>query len=450
MFLNLGEILMKIKLSSLSSFIFILMISITHCGGETPSLLNRGEPILLNSTLSWNGKNIERLNEMMTNFGISNVNYNPQKKPIAVFDWDNTVIKNDIGDATLFWMINNDKILQPTEKNWRLTSRWLTEDANNALKSTCDMLAEPGTPLPTSGNNPTHKGCATEIANIYFNGQTTSQKKAFSNWDHTRMEPSYAWAAQLQGGYTINQIKDFVRAAKRENLTAPIGTKQSVGDLKDLNGYIRVYEQIRDLLSALQKNGFEIWVVSASPQVWVEVIAEEVNIPSDHVIGIRNILDQNGVFTYNFQGCADIPDGTNDGNGNSTGNSLITYMDGKRCWINKVIYGDNSANALQKNQDANLRPVFAAGDSDTDLTFLQDATNLKLVINRNKKALMCNAYDNADNRWIINPMFIEPKGEFRDGYPCSTNACKSSTGQGIPCLNEKGEKILDQKDTIFN
>ena len=34
---------------------------------------------------------------------------------------------------------------------------------------------------------------------------------------------------------------------------------------------------------------------------------------------------------------------------------------------------------------------------------------------------MCNAYDNEDGKWLINPMFIEPKGQREEPYPCSTN-----------------------------
>ena len=78
-----------------------------------------------------------------------------------------------------------------------------------------------------------------------------------------------------------------------------------------------------------------------------------------------------------------------------------------------MIYKDNSSNALKKAPEEN-RPVFAAGDSDTDLTFVQDARVLKLVINRNKSGLMCNAYSNDGHKWLINPMFIEPKKQFKE------------------------------------
>ena len=128
---------------------------------------------------------------------------------------------------------------------------------------------------------------------------------------------------------------------------------------------------------------------------------------------------------------------------------MITYIEGKRCWMNKVIYGVSCAAAEQTNPDMAKRPAFGAGDSDTDISFLHDATHLKLALNRNKKELMCNAYGNYMGKWIINPMFIEPKGMLGAGYACSTNACKDAAGVGVPCKNEAGEVIPDQMDTVY-
>ncbi|MFL5318685.1 MAG: hypothetical protein ACJ790_03445, partial [Myxococcaceae bacterium] len=65
------------------------------------------EPLLrlLDSRIGgWAGTNETRLNDMMKTLGVSGTQFNPAKRPVAVFDWDNTVVKNDIGDATFFWM----------------------------------------------------------------------------------------------------------------------------------------------------------------------------------------------------------------------------------------------------------------------------------------------------------------------------------------------------------
>lgn len=397
----------------------------------------------LDTKLPWYGQNRAALDQMIDDHGVNGAGYDAGKKPIAVFDWDNTVIKNDVGDLTTFWLLNHDKILQPPSKSWAFTSGYLTADARTALSAACDALAAPGKPLPTSTNAP----CADEIYSVYYNGATTGGKAAFAGWDYRRMEPAYAWAAQLQAGYTPAEIAGFAQSAITAGVKVDEGATQTVGT-QAANAYVHIYDQIRDLVGVLQKNGFDVWVVSASPQYFVEPFAAMLDIPGDHVVGIRMVLD-GGKLTSNIQGCGPVPDGTNDGMGNVTGNSLITYIDGKRCWVNKAIHGDTTANAINQSADKAKRIVFGAGDSDTDVSFLRDATALKLVLNRNKKELMCNAYGNYGKSWLINPMFIAPKGQQAAAYPCSTTACKSMSGVSEPCTDEGGAVIPDQADTVF-
>ena len=406
-------------------------------GGETAAAPD------LDPKLPWYGENRAALDAMIDDHGVNSAGYDAAKKPVAVFDWDNTVIKNDVGDLTTFWLLNHDKILQPPSKSWAFTSGYLTADARTALSAACDALAAPGMPLPTSTNAP----CADEIYSVYYNGATTGGKVAFAGWDYRRIEPAYAWAAQLQAGHTPAEIAGFAQSAITAGLAADVGATQAVGT-QTANAYVRIYDQIKDLAGVLQKNGFDVWVVSASPQDFVEPFAAMIAVPSDHVVGIRMVLE-GGKLTSNIQGCGPVPDGANDGKGNVTGNSLITYIDGKRCWVNKVIYGDTTANAVNQSPDKAKRIVFGAGDSDTDVSFLRDATALKLVLNRNKSELMCNAYGNYGKSWLINPMFIAPKAQQAAAYPCSTTACKSMSGASGPCLDEGGAVIPDQADTVF-
>jgi hypothetical protein len=123
---------------------------------------------------------------------------------------------------------------------------------------------------------------------------------------------------------------------------------------------------------------------------------------------------------------------------------MITYIDGKRCWINKIIYGDNSAAAINRQSDPARRPLFGAGDSVTDVSFLQDA-RLRLVLNRNKAELMCRAYHDPGT-WLVNPMFIRPLPRRASPYPCATTACTDSAGAQVPCVDEAGQTIQEQED----
>ncbi|ADO74489.1 haloacid dehalogenase-like hydrolase [Stigmatella aurantiaca] len=398
---------------------------------------------VLDPEQAWHGTNRSQLDALMKTYGRCASTYNEARKPIAAFDWDNTVIKNDVGDATFFYMLAHDEVFQPPGKNWRLTSPWLTGDAVTALDAACGALVEAGSRLPTSSQ----PACAQELLTIYSEGKTTAGKAAWGGWNYRRMEPSYAWLAQLLAGHTRAEVRAIAEAAMAENLGNPIDTKQTIGSAS-VTHWVRVPGQMKDLLTSMQANGFDLWIISASPQAVVEPWAQGVGIDASHVIGIRT-LEEGGKLGYNLEGCGDVPNGANDGQGQVRGNSLITYIDGKRCWMNKVLFGVTGAAALEPNPDVSKRPLFAAGDSDTDLTFMRDATALRLAINRNKKELMCNAYRNDDGRWLINPMFIQPRPQQAEPYACATTACKAADGASIPCTDGMGAPIADQADTVF-
>lgn len=401
----------------------------------------------LDTNLVWYGQNREKLDTLIDDVGQNSPTYDSTKKPVAVFDWDNTVIKNDIGDIMFFYQVKNDKIIQPPNKNWKGTSRYITDAAATALSTACDTLAPAGMPLPTSANG----ACADEILAVYTTGKTKGAVAAFAGHNYRTMEPAYAWAAQLQAGFTLAELKGFATAAIDAALLAPetgMGSTQTIGTTS-VNAWLRLYDQIKNLIDVMQKNGVDVWVVSASPQSDVEAFATHVNVAADHVVAIRNLKDVNGKLTYDIEGCGSIPNGSGNGSANPVGNSMITYIEGKRCWVNKAIYGVSGAAAEMTNPDMAKRAVFGAGDSDTDISFLQDATKLKLAINRNKKELMCNAYGNYMSKWLVNPMFIQPKGQQATPYTCSTSACVDSAGVGVPCKDEAGQNIPDQMDTVF-
>ncbi|WP_405446582.1 haloacid dehalogenase-like hydrolase [Streptomyces erythrochromogenes] len=384
----------------------------------------------------WYGDNRARLQQLIDRHGRCNPYRPGRAKPVAVFDWDNTVVKNDVGDATMFWLLRNSRIRQPAHGDWSTTSRFLTPAAARALADACGALARPGTPLPTG--TPVGAGCADEINAVYGTAATRTGAAAFAGWDRRTMEPGYAWLPQLMQGWTARQIRGFAAAARTENLAAPVGATQQVGTGR-ATGWVRYYDQQKDLVKSLRKAGFDVWISSASPQPVVEVWAEDVGIDADHVIGIRNTTTRGGAYTTRLQGCGSVRDGAD---------TMITYIDGKRCWINQEVFGVRGP-AAERIQPAARRQVFAAGDSDTDISFLRDATALRLVVNRNKNELMCRAYDNSDGKWIVNPMFIEPKKQKTSPYPCSTTGYADHDGTPGPVRRGDGTVVPDQADTVF-
>ena len=388
-------------------------------------------PPTLDDSLPWFGENRARLDAMIAGHGNTSPGYDPAHKPVAIFDWDNTVIKNDIGEGTGYWLLNNDALLMPPGADWSATSRWLTPGAIEALDKACGEHA-PGQPIPTSSDT----DCADELLAMLERSRTAAGAEAFASegYSHRQLRPPLAWLAQLLAGHTLAEVEGFSEQAILANLAAPAGAVQTVGSTTDAPAWIRIYDQSRDLIVTLQRAGFDVWVVSASPEPIVVPFARRVGVEADHVIGIRTLVDGDGRLTYHLPGCGPIADGED---------AVVTYQEGKRCWINKVIFGVEGDGAMERSEDPSLRPRFVAGDANTDAEMLRDAVTLRLLINRNKPEVMCRASQDPDG-WLINPMFIEPLPPRTTLYPCSTEACKDDEGRKVPCLDETGQVIPDQ------
>jgi phosphoserine phosphatase len=378
--------------------------------GASSSSVEAFKPQVLDSTLAWFGEHRATLNQMMEMHGKASSKYDSAKKPIALFDFDNTMIQNDIGDQTTFYMIANNLILQPAAKDWSKVSPLLTADARTALNAACDAQAEVGKPLNTNGKDAASQACADELFEIYYNGKTKGGKAAYgSEYDSKKMEPAYALTVQFQAGYTPAEMKDISAKAIAFATGNAVDAVQTLGTNASVPAWVKTPAQIKDLVTKLQNNGFDVWITTASSQWVVKSFAGQYGIAEDHVIGVRATL-ADGKLTSVFEGCGAEVDGTT---------SMINYRMGKRCFINKVILGASTADQDKRTKDLQDRVVFAAGDSDTDLEFLKES-KFKLVFNRSKTELMCNAYNQTEGgNWMISPLLIKERAQKSGGFDCS-------------------------------
>ncbi|MEU1781852.1 MULTISPECIES: haloacid dehalogenase-like hydrolase [Streptomyces] len=384
----------------------------------------------LDTKLPWYGDNRAKLQKMIDERGTCSGKRGP--RPVAAFDWDNTVVKNDITDATLAWALKHDKILRPA--HWTDTNAFLTPAADKALTKACGTAVRVGRPLPTSKNT----ACADEIFEIREKSKTMAGEDAFAgDWNHRRTVPGYAWIPQLFAGHTPAALTSFARQARAEQLAAPVGATQKVGT-HTLAGYVRYYDQQKDLIRTLKAAGFDVYIVSASSEPIAEAWSDGVGLDAKHTIGIRNVT-KHGRLTPVIKGCGGVETGRGD---------ALPYMDGKRCMINQEIFKIKGA-AAWKQQDPAHRIALGAGDADTDVTFVNDATGAHVAINRNKSELMCRAFDDADGRWVANPMFIDPMPRKAGTYPCSTTGATAADGSKVPVRRADGSVIPDQVDLAF-
>lgn len=392
----------------------------------------------LSDQLDWYGDNREQLQRTIDRLGlcgrqpVSGVpgGGSAGGRPVAAFDWDNTMVKNDTTDATLVWALQHDEILRP--ERWSDLSPWLTGSAAKALIRACGTGVPAGEPLPTSRD----ADCADEILEIRLEGATMDGEPAFGGeWNHRRTVPEYAWAGQLFTGHTPAEVSRIAQQARHRALARPEGAQDRVGT-HTVPGWIRYYPQMRDLAGVLERSGFEVWVVSAGVAPITEVWAAGAGVPADRTVAIRSELD-GGRITPRNEGCG----GADGGRG-----EVIPYIDGKRCFVNQEIFGVDGPAAWER-QAPQQRIAIGGGDADTDVSFVADATGAHLVLNRNKDEIMCRAYDNEDGNWLVNPMFIDPLPQ-REPYRCATSGASSPGGGREPLLREDGSPVPDQEDRV--
>lgn len=355
----------------------------------------------------WSGGNGERLQRFVEGL-------DPEGRPVAIFDWDNTMIKNDVGAATVAYVIREGLVRRPA--SWGQVP-WLTAAARAALQTAC---AGSELTLPTLER----QDCARLLLGMYHQGTLPDGAAAFEGYDPHTYKPTAAWQNHLLAGHTPAEVRAIAERVIDEGCRAPVGRRVQLAGL-EVDGYLRLYAPMVRLVERLRARGAQVWVLSASPQHVVEAFAARAGIDAERVIGVRSLLDDRGRLDYGFEGCGDVADGDN---------GLITYVEGKRCWAHKVI----------------RRPAaFAAGDSQTDLSFLRDATGLRLVINRGYADLMCWAYDGVRRGdWLVNPMFVAPRPRRPTPFPCSSSACLQPDGSRGPCRRADGTVLEDQADGV--
>ena len=194
----------------------------------------------------------------------------------AVFDFDNTTICRDIGEATFAAMVE-------------------------AKQLTLEGVSRDITPSFVLGDKKVALDTVASLPEFYedFLSATKHQKG-----EKTPYSNSYAWVVQILAGMSPDQIIPFSEKAFSNNIAMQ---DSGAADLKEtkINGYRMpfFYPEMVDLYGNLLKNGYEVYVCSAS-NIWTvrwmvannlnalleAKFGEGVSITPEHVIGVNVLL----------------------------------------------------------------------------------------------------------------------------------------------------------------
>lgn len=195
----------------------------------------------------------------------------------------------------------------------------------------------------------------------------------------------YPWAAQVYAGLTLREVKVQIDLLMASNETV----KTSYW-----NGDVVVYEEINpakvftgqvELFNELQRNGIDVWVVSASNEEIVRMVMSDpkygYNVKPENVLGVATMMKNvtTGELTTSRK---QIIDGTY----NQTANLDLQF--GSYLWTPATWYSGKWA-AVTTYIDMWKKPVLAGGDtpgSDTYMHFNVDVEKggVHLWINRSE------------------------------------------------------------------
>lgn len=335
---------------------------------------------------NWDTFNLNVLNELIAKHGKTNPNYDPNNKPYAVFDWDNTSVFLDIQEALLIYQIEQLQFkLTPKELDYVLRLNVpetdFTADDNNLAgkpvnidKITKDIVKnydwiynhysglKGKESLEEIHKTPQYKEFSTKLRYLY---------SAIGNSFDASL--SYPWVTYLFSGLQASDIAKMTSETVEWQLQEPIeDVTWTSPDIPSEAGQVavtwhnglRLVPEMQDLYAKLNDAGIDIWVCSAS---FIDVIREissnpnfGYNNPSFNVIAMELERDDKGVIKPEYR------KGFNQ-----------TQGAGKTLEIKRLI-------APQYN---NRGPILVAGDSEGDQNMMQDfpETEAVIIVNRLRK-----------------------------------------------------------------
>lgn len=329
---------------------------------------------------SWNDRAFKLINKLIADHGRDNSAYNPQKKPFAVFDWDNTSIIGDVEEAAFYYLVTNlafkinpDELYEIIRKNVDRADfadpyKNLDGQAVNIDKIAVDIYDVYrrlyGTSDRLGGDVPFE---IIKDTNAYkeFVAKMIFRYKA-AVYDKNARDP-YCWMTFLFTNYRQDEIEEFCSKAfefvkkerpRREVFTSP-EIDSEAGQIS-ISYYVGLGDigEMADLYHSLEREGIDVYIVSASFIDIVRAFATRNSYKFDQekVLGMRLAKDEEGKI---------LPDLDH--------NFPRTQKEGKSETIRKYIKNSN-----------NYGPIMVGGDSDGDYSMMTEfgETQLKLIIDR--------------------------------------------------------------------
>ncbi|WP_168210854.1 HAD family hydrolase [Persicimonas caeni] len=271
------------------------------------------------------------------------------ERPVAVFDFDNTCIFRDIGELFSHYLIDEIGYRYELDAFWQLID---PRDGREHIRELTETLL--AMPVDERRTSDVYEQYLAEMGAIYAR-----------KYVREGAAPCYEWAVRLHVGMTPDEIRrQTVRAMEREiggDIECEVRRTRRGEDVR-INHGIRIHEEFRRLMPALEALGFDVWVVSATNQWTVETFAERAfDVPRERVLGNRVCMGDDGVL------------------GDET--------------CQPVLYRQGKVDIIA--QEIGAQPALVFGDSFTDFEMMCHASELAVLIDRGNDELRREAIERS-------------------------------------------------------
>jgi phosphoserine phosphatase len=316
---------------------------------------------------NWHPDNLASMTTMLQTIAAQR----PTPSPVAIFDFDNTCIFRDIGQAAFRFQIQHLRYRLSPEELAAILPQGGGELAGRPLAAIRSILVEAYRdlwPLIKAGQQLRAKDQPAYPLFAALLLWCTDMARRSDQFGPRYVLP---FMGKMLAGFTTGELRqlavEVVEQAGREPLTVetlraeapdPIGRIEASAPLG-----LHPYPEMRELMASLAELGIDRYVISASAEWLVEGAAPLLGFPieADHIFGIRVRLGAGDRLTI-----ADADE------------YPTTYRQGKTEIIRRFIKGT---------------PVLVAGDADTDYEMLTlPGVAIRLLINRQQNGLIASLY----------------------------------------------------------
>ena len=343
---------------------------------------------------SWTGKNHKALTELVREYGNMSPEYDPQNRPYAVFDFDNTLVVGDISLSTMVYQIENlEFAIEPDVFFLALTdcipnidcalegfpgisARMLATDLYNDYIYLYDnYISSREMTLGEISRSDEFKDFRAKLWALSLGADTTFG-----------YETGCLWILRLFSGMETARVRELAcRAAeaamderiREEKWTSPKSGEASEVEVMVPRG-LRIRKEMINLTETLIHNGIDVYICSASSELLVEAVAERwfPAIAETAVYGLRTTSGE--TMSPGARYAASYPH---------------TFHEGKCELIDRYIAPSHGRKG----------PILVAGDSNGDYAMLTSYASMKLglIIDRPSDGEIAALKESGDGRYLV-------------------------------------------------